>query len=120
MRVSVREMMLEDSEGIVDYFLKADPGFILGMGAYPEKLPERNRWLEIIASEYYKPYDQKKFYYIIWLLDEIPVGHSNISDIIFGKEARMHLHLWPSDARRKGLGYQFLTRTIPFYFKNIS
>jgi RimJ/RimL family protein N-acetyltransferase len=118
MSISVREMKLEDSEGIVDYFLKADPEFITGMGAYPEKLPERDKWLEILHSEFRKPYREKSFYYIIWVYDHKPVGHSNINDIIYGQDARMHLHLWHTDVRSKGLGLQFLSQTIPYYFKN--
>ena len=30
----------------------------------------------------------------------------------------MHLHLWESNRRQKGLGLQFLKQTIPYYFEN--
>jgi RimJ/RimL family protein N-acetyltransferase len=30
----------------------------------------------------------------------------------------MHLHLWKNDKRKNGLGFDFLKRTIPYYFKN--
>lgn len=118
MQISVREMLLSDAGLIADYFLSADPEFITGMGAYPEKLPERNNWLNLLHEEYHKPYKKKNFYYIIWLLDNDPIGHSNINGITFGNETRMHLHIWKTNNRTKGLGYEFLRKSIPFYFKN--
>ena len=91
--VSVREMRQNDIEFIVDYFLQASPEFLKGMGADKDKLPSRSVWIKKLESELIKPYPSKEFYYIIWLLDGIPVGHSNINHIDYKNTAKMHLHL---------------------------
>ena len=37
---------LRDYERMVDYFLNADERFLEGMGVDPNKLPEREAWIE--------------------------------------------------------------------------
>ena len=118
MKLTVREIQLNDIEKIVDYFVLADTEFLLGMGADKSKLPKREDWIKNLESEFQKPDTAKEFYYIIWLLDDLEVGHSNINTIEFGKSATMHLHLWNNDKRKSGLGLDFLRLTIPYYFKN--
>ena len=118
MKLSTRELIESDIENIVDYFLNADIDFLRHMGADKKKLPERNNWINLIQAEYGKNYEEKEFYYIIWLRDGQPVGHSNINNIQFGKSATMHLHLWKNDSRRKGLAAEFLKSSLPYYFKN--
>ena len=118
MKLGVREMTLDDIEKIVDYFVNADPRFLKGMGVDKTKLPEKSQWIEKLRVECNKVYSGKEFYYIIWLLDDIAIGHSNINNIEFGRSAHMHLHLWNNNNRKGGLGLQFIKLSIPFYFKN--
>lgn len=120
MNLSVREMEKSDIKLIVDYFINADSEFLKAMGADKSKLPKRSEWIKKLNREFEKPNEQKEFYYIIWLLDNQPTGHSNINNIDFGQTATMHLHLWKSDSRKSGLGFEFLNRTIPLYFKNFN
>ncbi len=93
-KLSVRQLEINDLEFIVDYFLKSDSDFLLVMGVDISKLPSREEWLNILTSNFYLDLDKKTFFYIIWLLDNEPVGHCNINKIDFGIEAYMHLHLW--------------------------
>jgi len=118
MKLSTREMQLNDIPKIVNYFVDADAEFLKGMGADKSKFPKRTDWINNLQKEYEKLYYEKKFYYIIWLINGKPSGHSNINTIDFGKTAVMHLHLWESNHRQKGLGLQFLQQTIPYYFEN--
>jgi RimJ/RimL family protein N-acetyltransferase len=117
-QLSVRESEIGDMEKIVAYFLNSDKDFLFGMGVDTKKLPSREEWLNILSSDFHLPPDKKKFYYIIWLLDNKPVGHSNINKIVFGEEAYTHLHLWQSKKRQKGAGSNFLKMTLPYYFNN--
>lgn len=117
MKLTVRELELSDLEKIIDYFINADTDFLRAMGADKNKLPERNEWIKKLEHEFAKPCAEKEFYYIIWLIDNLPVGHSNINKINFGKDATMHLHLWKNDKRKKGVGLSFLKLTIPYFFK---
>jgi RimJ/RimL family protein N-acetyltransferase len=118
MKLNVREIQLDDIEKIVDYFVNADTEFLKGMGADKRKLPKRKEWVQKLKSEFKKVNKNKEFYYIIWLLDDQPIGHSNINKIEFKNIATMHLHLWKSDKRKNGFGLDFLRLTIPYYFKN--
>lgn len=118
MKLTVREIQADEIEKIVDYFVNADIEFLIGMGADKSRLPKKKEWIEKLESEFKKPLPEKEFYYIIWLFDNLAIGHSNINKIEFGKSARMHLHLWNKDKRRSGLGLDFLRLTIPYYFRN--
>ncbi len=117
MKLNVRELQLSDIEKIVDYFVKADTELLMRMGADKGKLPKREEWIKKLEIEYNTPFKEKEFYYIVWLIDSLPVGHSNINKINFGKDATMHLHLWKNEKRKKGLGLSFLKLTIPYFFK---
>lgn len=118
MQLTVREIEPTDIEKVVDYFVNADPEFLRGMGADKTKFPSREEWIEKLASELKKALEEKEHYYIIWLMDDQPIGHSNINKIEFGNVATMHLHLWKNDKRKSGLGLAFLRLTIPYYFRN--
>jgi [ribosomal protein S5]-alanine N-acetyltransferase len=83
--LSVKEANQDDYENMVDYFLKADEALYQGMGVDPLKLPKREEWLKLLSENHKRPVQDKTLFYIIWLADDIPVGHSNINKIIFGE-----------------------------------
>lgn len=114
--LSVRHLQKADIPKIVDYFLGATPEHLLKMGVDVAKLPRRGEWLDIMYDNFELGVKDKQFFYIIWLLNNRPAGHSNINKIIFGKEAYMHLHIWQDVLRRKGIGQTFLKMTLPLYF----
>ncbi len=119
MKLSTRELQASDIEKIVDYFVNSDEEFLKEMGADKSKLPQKKEWLEKLNLEFQKPYSKKEFYYIIWLLDDEAIGHTNVNNIEFKESAKMHLHLWKNDHRKAGLGYEFLKLSIPYFFKNL-
>ncbi len=118
MNISIREMKTDDVSLVLDYFYNATPAYLNGMGADKQKLPNRKEWEEKLYKELGVPIHEKKMYYIIWVLDGVAVGHSNINNIVFGKTASMHLHLWKNDRRQRGIGTSFLNQTLPLYFSN--
>ena len=118
MVISVREWEKNDIVSIVEYFINSDAEFLKGMGADKKKLPAKEEWIAKLNLEISKPNKDKEFYYIIWMIDGEPVGHSNINNIDFGNSATMHLHLWENATRKKGLGFEFVKRTVPYYFQN--
>ena len=117
MKISIREMTMPDIELVIDYFVNADADFLKGMGADKDKLPSKTVWIQNLKNELEKPISDKEYYYLIWLIDDLPIGHSNINKIVYGKFASMHLHMWNSPIRRKGLGLRFVELSIPYYFK---
>ena len=116
MKLSVREWKINDIEKIVNYWHSLSPKYLKTLGADKSKFPYKEEWKKKLSSEFLKPKEQQNFYYIIWLIDEAPVGHSNIDHIKFGRSAHMHLHLWLSEKRKRGIGYEFLTKSIPYFF----
>ncbi len=116
---SIREMTLEDIPLVVDYFVLADEKYLYGMGALKNKLLPREEWIRLLQVEIAKPYIEKEFYYLIWLIDNQPVGHSNVNNIHYGDSATMHLHVWDQQKRMKGMGVEFLKKTIPLYFEKL-
>jgi len=117
--LSVRELNRNDVDFIIDYWLNASEAFLLGMGADIAKVLSRKDWEKLLAEQLSQPYHEKKSYCIIWLLNNEPVGHSNVNKIKFGEEAYMHLHLWKADERQKGMGAALVKMSLPFFFSNL-
>jgi RimJ/RimL family protein N-acetyltransferase len=116
--LSVREITNRDVELITNYWTTASSDLLLGMGVDLTKMPSRDQWISLLNEQISLPYKEKKSYCIIWQLDNVAIGHSNINKIIYGEEAFMHLHLWHSVERRKGVGTQLVRMTLPYFFEN--
>jgi RimJ/RimL family protein N-acetyltransferase len=80
------------------------------------KLPKRDDWLNLLFDNHKKTDANKTIFYVIWLVDGIPIGHSNINKIVYGEEAYMHLHMWHREKRKKGIGLELVRLSIPYYF----
>lgn len=117
--LSVRELQAGDIDALVRYWHDSDPDFLRGMGVDLSKIPPREALAGMLSQQLTQDYPEKQSYGIIWELDGVAVGHSNVNKIIFGEEAYMHLHLWQSDNRQKGLGTAFVRLTLPYFFKNM-
>ncbi|HMG14449.1 MAG TPA: GNAT family protein [Saprospiraceae bacterium] len=117
-KLSVREIQKEDIPLIVNYWMNADEKFLLGMGVDLTKIPTKKDFINFLSGQLALPIIGKQSFCMIWLLDEKPVGHSNINKIIYGQEAFMHLHIWDSNIRNMGHGIKWINLTIPHFFKN--
>lgn len=117
--LSVREIETSDIDLIADYWLNSDPGHLKGMGVDLDKLPTREQWSSMLLKQIETPLPQKNAYCIIWLENGKPVGHCNTNPASFGQEANMHLHLWNSHSRKKGMGSALVRLTLPFFFENL-
>jgi len=110
----------QEYELMLDYFYKADDRFLRGMGVDRLKLPERDRWLDALLVDHEKPDGKRDRFYLVWIFRGTRVGHSSINKIIPGDEAFIHLHLWNSQLRRRGLGTEFVRRSAAFYFERFN
>jgi RimJ/RimL family protein N-acetyltransferase len=117
--LSVREMNENDIPLIVSYWLDADPLHLQGMGVDLEKLPPRQNLMQILEQQLQLPLDEKRSYCIIWEYEGSPVGHCNTNPTAYGEAAYMHLHIWDTDKRKKGMGFSFLKKTIPLFFERL-
>src|SRR5881227_4132871 len=110
----------QEYELMLNYFYKADNGFLRGMGVDRLKLPERDKWLGALLGDHEKPDEERDRFYLVWIFRGQRVGHSSINNIVLGTEAYIHLHLWKSQLRRAGLGTEFVRRSAAFYFERFN
>jgi RimJ/RimL family protein N-acetyltransferase len=117
--LSVREIHESDIEPLCNYWHNASENYLLSMGVDIKKLPSRESFSLMLREQINTPIEQKKSYCIIWQYNGKPVGHSNTNPTRFGEEATMHLHLWESNIRKKGMGTEFLKMTLRLFFENL-
>lgn len=119
LQLSVREIEENDISLIADYWLLSDDDFLVSMGVDLQKMPLRQDFENMLEKQINTPIKEKMAYALIWEVDDSPVGHSNVNNIVFGKEAVMHLHLWKQETRKKGIGTKLVKRSLPFYFNTL-
>ncbi|WP_192822549.1 GNAT family N-acetyltransferase [Rufibacter sp. LB8] len=117
--LAVRQLQTQDIPSIVDYWLKADPAFLRGMGVDLQKLPSREGLSHMLTQQINTPLPEKAAYAVIWLLDNQPVGHCNVNNISYGQLAHMHLHLWQPQNWQQGMGTELVKKSLPFFFENL-
>ncbi len=117
--LSVREIEIPDIELIASYWLNADKIHLESMGVDINKIPARQQFINYLTTQLETPIANRESYCIIWLENNVPIGHSNTRPTLYGEEAFMHLHLWNNENRRKGIGYELVKLTIPHFFENL-
>lgn len=115
--IRVREMESSDIENIGNYWMSASPDFLLSLGAEKKRMPSLNEWREMLQKQLNSDYKTKKSFAVIAMNEGQTIGHCNVNEIEFGKQAKMHLHIWEERNRRKGLGSAMIQKAIPFFFK---
>jgi RimJ/RimL family protein N-acetyltransferase len=115
--LSAREIQEKDIEPIINYWLDSPTSFMRSMGVDINKIPDEEKWREMLTEQISQSYEEKKSYCIIWEVNGKAIGHSNINKIIFAEEAYMHLHIWHEEERKKGWGVSFVKLTIPWFFE---
>ena len=115
----VRELQLDDMDPFMSYWLNADEIYLANMGVDIKKLPTKEQFVTYWKSQLEMPVEEKLSYCVIWQKNNIPIGHSSTRPTHFGKEAYMHLHLWNTGERQKGIGGEFMKLTLPHYFEKL-
>jgi RimJ/RimL family protein N-acetyltransferase len=119
MALRAREMKLSEVELIVDYFHCSSPEHLETLGVDPTRLPRRADWLERFQRGYSLPIEQRAGLFVIWLLDDHPVGFSSCDKIIFGERANMHLHVVEPEFRKQGVGAECVKQSVDIYFDRL-
>jgi len=117
--LTVREIQQSDIPKITYYWVNSKPDFLVHMGVDLSKIPTPESLSSILAEQLVQDYDKKGAYCMIWLLNDEPIGHSNVNKINFGKDASMHLHLWDANFRDRGYGVDFVKMSLPYFFDNL-
>ena len=117
---TVRELESQDIDAIINYWLSAEDEYLEGMGVDLQKMPKEGEWREFLTKLVHTALEERPSYCLIWENDGVPIGHCNVSKIVFGKEAYMHLHIWKKEDRKKRLGVSFLKLSIPISLKHFN
>jgi RimJ/RimL family protein N-acetyltransferase len=104
---------------LLDYWYQSPPEYIYALGADINLFPKRSDFETMLLKQISTPYPQKKGMAHIWLENGKPIGHNNVNQIIFGKQANMHLHIWEASLRQKGIGTTLLKLSIPNFFSQL-
>lgn len=117
--LSIRPLSFADVPLIADYWLNAPADFLEQMGADPQKIPKRELFTNALHNQLQRPLAERQSYALIWLKDNVPIGHSNLNPFTFGQSGFMHLHLWSAVNRGKGVGEFLAKESVKHYFKNL-
>ncbi|MEZ5057928.1 MAG: GNAT family protein [Saprospiraceae bacterium] len=117
MHLKVRDLELSDIPLLLDYWYNNTDDHLVGMGVDLKKMPPRKAFENMLEIQLSIPIILRQSYVLIWMLDEKPVGHSNINQIEYGHHANLHLHIWEKELRKSGLGRQFVEMSLPKFFE---
>jgi len=117
--LSVREMTKSDVPLVANYWFSRTKEDMQAMGADINKLPARADIEAMLQKQLWQDYKLKNAYCIIWLCDDVPIGHSNTNPTFFAEQANMHLHVWENKMRQKGLGAALIQLTLPYFFNKL-
>lgn len=115
--LAVREMELADVDYRIDYFHSASDEYLRVLGIDRALLPSRDQWHAFYEEDFARPLSQRANYSLLWLIDDERVGFSTTDRIVFGLEARMHLHIVTENLRGRGLGSRFVRLSTAAYFE---
>jgi len=62
------------------------------------------------------PLAERRSFALIWRLNGEAIGHCNLNPFAFGESGHMHLHLWQSAHRQRGLGLALVQKSLPIFF----
>jgi RimJ/RimL family protein N-acetyltransferase len=117
MELDVRAMRLEETPLVIDYFHSSTPEHLEMLGVDPTRLPSRDAWASLFNAQYDLPLDERRAFFLIWLMDEHPIGFSSCDKIVFGVQANMHLHVTKPAQRQRGIGAQCVLLGVDIYFR---
>lgn len=116
----IREMVKDDIEHFVKYWLESSTEHLEGMGVDIMKRPTKEQIEKLITDQLGVPMKNRKSYFLTWLVNNKPIGCSNVNQIEYGNKAFMHLHLWQTENRQRGIGTVFIKKSLPYFFENLN
>jgi RimJ/RimL family protein N-acetyltransferase len=117
MNLDVREMLLDETDIIIDYFHSSTPEHLETMGVDPTRMPGTAAWSGRFKELYAQPIAARPNFLVIWRLDGRAIGFSSCDKIVFGNRANMHLHVVEPELRQQGIGAECVRRTVEIYFR---
>jgi RimJ/RimL family protein N-acetyltransferase len=116
----IRSLTEGDIDLIADYWLLSEKEFLVGLGVDIDKIPSREALTQMLTHQIQLPDSEKSSLACIAAFNGIPIGHCNVNEIRYGEEAYMHLHLWNTNDRKKGMGTRMVLASLPVFFERLS
>jgi RimJ/RimL family protein N-acetyltransferase len=120
MELTVREMMVDETDFIIDYFHRSTPEHLELLCVDPTRLPSTDAWRDRYRRQYGLRIEQRATLLLIWLIDDRPYGFSTSDKIVFGDHAFMHLHIVDPEGRRRGVGVECVRQSVEIYFERLT
>jgi len=120
MNLDIREMTLDETDIVIDYFLASTPEHLETMGVDPTRMPGRAIWSSRFKELYARPIAERPNLLVVWRLDNQPIGFSSCDKIVFGSRANMHLHVVVPELRKQGVGVECVRRSVEIYFRTLA
>jgi RimJ/RimL family protein N-acetyltransferase len=114
-----RPMLSDEASLVIDYFHNATPEFLHTLGVDPARLPARDAWRAHYDREFDLPIEQRKSFLVLWTLGGTPLGCATADKIEIGRQAFMHLHIFESAQRQRGLGAALVRQSADIYFDTL-
>lgn len=115
-KLSIRPLEENDIPNIVQYWFENSDENMLQIGADKSKFSSPTEFAQSLKTACHTPLAQSKVYYLVWLIDNQPIGYNALKDIATNEIAHMHLHMWNADYRGKGYGAKlFCMAALEFY-----
>jgi RimJ/RimL family protein N-acetyltransferase len=118
--LDVREMALDETGLVIDYFHSSTPEHLEMMGVDATRLLAREAWTARLKDDYDLPITERQSLILIWRLDGRAVGFSRCDKIVVSSHANMHLHVVVPGLRQQGIGAECVRRSAEIYFRTFA
>ena len=119
MNLDIRDMTLDETAMVIDYFYSSTVEQLDLMGIDPTRMPTRPVWSHLFKSLYETPVAERAVLMVVWQLDGRPIGFSSCDRIVRGSHANMHLHVTAPELRGRGLGTACVSRSVDLYVERL-
>jgi hypothetical protein len=116
MKLTVRQMAINEVGIRIDYFHSASKDYLNKLGVDPAKLPSKDDWLRQYEMDAAQPLEKRLNVQLLWLGDDQPIGFSSADRIEFGEQANMHMHILDARNRKSGFGAECVRLSAALYF----
>lgn len=113
----LRDIKESDIGPLADYWFLAEASFLHNMGVDVAKMPSRGDFEAMLFSQISSSDSDKRSFALIAEFEGKAIGHCNLNPIEFGDKAAMHLHIWQTSFRQKGLGTEMVKKSLPVFFE---
>lgn len=117
--ITVREAQKEDIQHIVGYWDNSTTEELLAMGIDVNNIEPLKNLGSRLEKQLKLPNEKKGAFVLVAMVDKKLVGHCYVNNLIFGKEAFMHLHIWQTKSHQKGMGAEMVRQSIPHFFEKL-